>query len=268
MLDGNRFLPETGMPMRKMACMSSPLALAEPVPFTLANLKAKSFTRIEGCAGEETSGSLSDCGKDWPSCVWNFKLKLLHIPGRGRAALGAKTAVDTEVLVLEHQAFGLRQRSRGVQGLVKIVGGRREAFAELLLFAIGGDCQAQQRANVDARVAFNAARRIESGLDVAVQAALRFAGKLLGAEAKLYFDIHLLEALGQIDVLHLLPRRGIVIVVIAPLPEAHFLADQVLAHGRALGDGNPLAVVVNGNGRLVAMLDCPDDVLWAQRGAA
>src|SRR5713226_6963051 len=46
MFDGNRFLPETGMPMRKMACMSRPLALAEPVPLTLASLTAKSFTRV------------------------------------------------------------------------------------------------------------------------------------------------------------------------------------------------------------------------------
>jgi hypothetical protein len=128
--------------MRKIACMSSPLALAEPVPFTLANLKAKSLTRIERCAGVETSGSLSDCGKDWPSCVWNFKLKLLHIPGRGRAALGAKAAMDTEVFVLEHQALGLWQRTRSEQGLVKIASGCGKAFAELLLFAIGSDGQA------------------------------------------------------------------------------------------------------------------------------
>ncbi len=45
MFDGKRFLPETGMPMRKIACISRPLALAEPVPLTLASLKAKSLTR-------------------------------------------------------------------------------------------------------------------------------------------------------------------------------------------------------------------------------
>ena len=49
MFDGNRFLPETGMPMRKIACMSRPLALAEPVPLTLASLNAKSLTRTARC---------------------------------------------------------------------------------------------------------------------------------------------------------------------------------------------------------------------------
>ena len=41
MLDGKMFLPDTGMPMRKIACMSSPLALAEPVPFTFADLEGE-----------------------------------------------------------------------------------------------------------------------------------------------------------------------------------------------------------------------------------
>jgi hypothetical protein len=45
MFEGNRFLPETGMPMRKIACISRPLALADPVPFTLASLRAKSLMR-------------------------------------------------------------------------------------------------------------------------------------------------------------------------------------------------------------------------------
>src|SRR6058998_486047 len=46
MLEGNRFLPETGTPIRKIACMIRPLALAEPVPLTLASLIAKSFMRL------------------------------------------------------------------------------------------------------------------------------------------------------------------------------------------------------------------------------
>ena len=34
--------------MRKIACMSRPLALADPVPLTVAILKAKSLMRIIG----------------------------------------------------------------------------------------------------------------------------------------------------------------------------------------------------------------------------
>src|SRR5262249_25542332 len=43
MLDGNTFFPVTGTPMRKMACMIRPLADAEPVPFAVAILNAKSL---------------------------------------------------------------------------------------------------------------------------------------------------------------------------------------------------------------------------------
>src|SRR5205085_12197935 len=44
MFEGKTFFPETGMPMRKIACISKLLALAEPVPFTVAILNAKSLT--------------------------------------------------------------------------------------------------------------------------------------------------------------------------------------------------------------------------------
>ena len=63
---------------------------------------------------------------------------------------------------------------------------------------------------------------------------------------------NLLEALDQIDVLHLLARRRIVVVVIAPLADAHFLADQVHALCGPLGDGTRLAMVVRSRSR-------PDD---------
>ena len=43
MFDGNTFLPVTGTPIRKIACMIRPLALAEPVPLAVAILKAKSL---------------------------------------------------------------------------------------------------------------------------------------------------------------------------------------------------------------------------------
>src|ERR1035437_8083728 len=44
MFDGKMFLPETGIPIRKIDCMSSALALALPVPLTVAILKEKSLT--------------------------------------------------------------------------------------------------------------------------------------------------------------------------------------------------------------------------------
>src|SRR6056297_771624 len=46
MLDGNMFLPVTGMPIRNSAFINSPLALAEPVPLTVAILMTKSLVRV------------------------------------------------------------------------------------------------------------------------------------------------------------------------------------------------------------------------------
>ena len=59
MFEGKRFLPETGMPMRKIAWTSRLLALADPVPFTLASLIAKSLTRVRGrvSVGQRHDGS-------------------------------------------------------------------------------------------------------------------------------------------------------------------------------------------------------------------
>src|SRR5688500_7526551 len=66
MFDGNTFLPTTGIPMRKMACMSNPLALAEPVPLTVPILKQKSFTpdmrRETGDGRERNQPAAATCG--------------------------------------------------------------------------------------------------------------------------------------------------------------------------------------------------------------
>ena len=49
MLDGNMFRAATGTPMRKIDLANMALALAEPEPFTLANLTTKSLVaRISG----------------------------------------------------------------------------------------------------------------------------------------------------------------------------------------------------------------------------
>src|SRR5579859_1199168 len=48
MFEGKRFLPDTGTPMRNIASSSSELALADPVPLTLASLSEKSLTLVAG----------------------------------------------------------------------------------------------------------------------------------------------------------------------------------------------------------------------------
>ena len=49
----------------------------------------------------------------------------------------------------------------------------------------------------------------EGCLDVAVEAALDFARRLLGREPEFDLDVQLFEALHQIDVLHLLAADGL-----------------------------------------------------------
>jgi hypothetical protein len=44
MFEGKRFFPDAGTPIRKMAWRIREFALAEPVPFTVATLREKSFT--------------------------------------------------------------------------------------------------------------------------------------------------------------------------------------------------------------------------------
>src|SRR6266404_1592665 len=97
MFDGNRFLPDTGIPMRKIACIKSPFALADPVPLTLASLRAKSLTLtiLSWCT------VLSQLRKN--------QFELLHVPGGRGAALRAQAAVHADVFILHHQPSGLRQ---------------------------------------------------------------------------------------------------------------------------------------------------------------
>src|SRR4051794_8657224 len=48
MLDGKMLRAATGTPIRKITLANRPLALAEPEPFTLANLTTKSFVAVSG----------------------------------------------------------------------------------------------------------------------------------------------------------------------------------------------------------------------------
>src|SRR5215475_13754135 len=130
------------MPLRKIDFMSSVLALAEPVPLTVAILMVKSLMRAagdavmvvlgcswvappRGCAGGTGgSGDLGFPGLEAHGFVARLRpvqLRLLHVPGGGRAALGAQAAVHAQVLVLDHHAPGLRQAGRHVERLGEIL---------------------------------------------------------------------------------------------------------------------------------------------------
>src|SRR6187399_1622444 len=164
----------TGTPLRKMDFMSSELALAEPVPFTVAILIAKSFTLsgISGAHSSSNKGKFCVRGCRFIGGVWPLDSRLLHVPGRGRAALGAQAAVHAQVFVFDHDAAGMFQRRRYVQGLSDILRGRLEPSAQIGFLTIRRDGQAIHRADVDARVALDAQLGLEHRLHIAIEAAL------------------------------------------------------------------------------------------------
>src|SRR4051794_17395552 len=122
MLDGKILRGLTGTPMRRIALANSALAEAEPEPFTLANLMTKSlkrgwFSDCIACARRARSGRRNGARRLVlaPACrpgMRRFQKEFLHIPGAGRTALCAQTAVQTHIFVLDHDAAGL-QRTRG-----------------------------------------------------------------------------------------------------------------------------------------------------------
>ena len=65
MLDGKMLRAATGTPMRMIALANSPLAEAEPEPFTLANFTTKSLTAASG-AGFAEAACVSVSG------IWNL----------------------------------------------------------------------------------------------------------------------------------------------------------------------------------------------------
>ena len=169
--------------------------------------------------------------------------------------------MQADVFVLHHHAAGLLERRGVEQRLIKLFGRRHQPDPQLDLDVLTrNNRQAVHRTNVDAGVTLDAQRISEVGLDVAVQAALHFGAGLLFREAFLHLHRHLGEAEWQLDVLHLLALRRVVVVAVRPLVQAHLGAGQGHAGRGALADRETLAELVNRDRGLVAVLDRPDDV--------
>src|SRR3954466_53143 len=146
MFDGKTFLPVTGMPMRKMACMSKLFALADPVPLTVPILNAKSLTRDSNC-----SGMLQTPG------IWHEQLELSHVPRGGRTPLGAQAAVEAHVLILDHDPLRLRYRLGPLELLREVRGRGRQQGAQVEFVGhVVRDRQTIHRTDVDAGVALDA----------------------------------------------------------------------------------------------------------------
>src|SRR5687767_9427472 len=137
MLDGKMLRAATGTPMRMTERANMPLALAEPEPLTLANLTTKSLTaRFWTAAARAARGSaLSGIGPR----ISHLEVELLHVPGAGRAALGAEAAVQADVLVLGHDPAG-GELAGEVEVLGEVAGRGLQAATQLqlALLVVGG----------------------------------------------------------------------------------------------------------------------------------
>src|SRR5256884_426445 len=196
------------------------------------------------------------------------ELRLLHVPRRRRAAVGAQSAVHGQILVLHHHPPGLRERGGHVQRLRQVPRRRLETRAQLRLGAVLGDGETVDRTDVETRVTLDAELRDEDGLYVAVEAALHLLLHLLRREAELDLDVELLEALLVPHVRHQPPLDGGIVVGVAPLVHAHLAAVQIHAGGQPLAHRLALALAGGRDRGLVAALARPHDVLRSQRGIA
>src|SRR5690349_8393662 len=193
MLDGKMLRAATGTPIRITERAKSPLALAEPEPLTLANLTTKSLTLALARVARAVSGNCPESGIG--PRVRHLEVELLHVPGPGRAALGAQAAVQADVLVLGHHPAG-PQLAGDVDVLGQVGGRRLQPPAQVaLLLRVVGEGDAVHRADVDAGVALDAQLVGEHRLDVAVQAALRLLHRRDGVEAELDLQLDVLQRL-------------------------------------------------------------------------
>src|SRR5882672_722015 len=200
MFEGKMLRGLTGTPMRRIALANSSFADAEPEPLTLANFTTKAFTdsiRFVMAHFRPCSGRFLLWGPAAVAGVRQVEKEFLHVPGAGRAALGAQAAVQAHVLVLRHDPAGL-ERARDVEVLGGIPRRCGKARAQVRLLAVLGERDAVHRADVDAGVALDAQPVGEHRLHVAVQAALRFLESGQRIEAELDFDLDVLQRDGLV----------------------------------------------------------------------
>src|SRR5262249_45440264 len=126
------------------------------------------------------------------TCVCHFNQVFPHVPRPGGTPLCAQSAMQTDVLVLGHDAAGL-EAVRDIDVLGEIFSWSLELGAQFSFGGVGRKGDAVHRADVDAGVAFNAQRGGKYGLDVAVETAFRLLESELRVEAKLNLGLDILE---------------------------------------------------------------------------
>ena len=188
-----------------------------------------------------------------------------HAPGR--AALGAQAAMQADILVLRHDAAGLERR-RHIDVLREVHRRRHEPGPQLRFVAVLRERDAVHRADVDARVAFDAKLVVEDRLHVAIEAPLCFRVGGLQVEAELDFDANVRERDHLVLERHLVPLVRRDRVVVAPLVNAHLLRGKIDMRRRALRHVLAGTILVDRDRGVVAMRHGPDDVLRTESGVA
>ena len=107
--------------------------------------------------------------------------------------------MDAEVFVFDHDPGGLFELIGHEQRLARLEHRRFQARDQIPLLTVGRDGQALRRANVQARVAFDAQRIKEHRLNIAVQTTLYFLRGLLGIEPQFDLFAQLREPFFQRD---------------------------------------------------------------------
>ena len=141
-----------------------------------------------------------------------------------------------------------------------------ELSAQRIFVVVVDEIDAVDRADIHARIALDTQLFGEHRLHIAVQAACRFGQRALLVEAQFHFQLEVLDRFFQVGVRHGHAAAGVIVILIRPLVDAHFLADQIVARSRALCNGFAVAERIDGNGGLMAVTDGPNDVLRPPRG--
>ena len=175
--------------------------------------------------------------------------------------------MEADVFVLGHDAFGL-EGLRDVDVLRFVQRRHAELAAQRILGVIVQKVDAVDGADVHARVTFDAELFGEHRLHVAIETARGFFQCALFVETQFHFQPDIFQRRLEVGVGHVHATAGIIVVLVGPLVDAHLLADEVVAGGRAFGDRLAVAERINRDGGLMAVADGPDDVVGPPRAVA
>src|SRR3984893_17099517 len=168
--------------------------------------------------------------------------------------------MQAHILVLDHDAPRL-QRIADIEVLFEVERRGHQPAAQVLFAAVFGEGDAVHRADVDTGVAFDAQLAGKHGLHVAIETAFSLEESELLVIAELDLDPDVLQRDRRIPERHLVAQVVRDVVVVAPLVDAHLLADEGHAGRRPIVDILAVAQFVDRDRGIVAVRHGPDDVL-------